>query len=182
MDAVRRKTIQDAMVRLSDGDRTAMGPLVQELWPVILSFAKRGLRQVEGAEDVAQEVFLKICSRISDFDRRRDGVSWAFAIASYEVMTARRRHHRRRETVVDVDRALGSVADTAPSQEESALQSELNALVLEVAGALSDADRATLGLLEATEPDAANNPTLRKRKQRALERFRTVWRRLHGDA
>jgi RNA polymerase sigma factor (sigma-70 family) len=182
MDPVRRKTIQDAMVRLSDGDRTAMGPLVQELWPVILSFAQRGLRQVEDAEDVAQEVFLKICSRISDFDRQRDGLSWTFAIASYEVMTARRRHHRSREAVADVDRALGSVADLVPSQEEAALHAELNALVLEVAGTLSDADRATLGFLEGAEPDAANSSTFRKRKQRALDRFRTVWRRLYGDA
>jgi RNA polymerase sigma-70 factor (ECF subfamily) len=159
-----------------------MAPLVQELWPVILSFAQRGLPQVEDAEDVAQEVFLKICSRISDFDRRRDALSWAFAIASYEMMTIRRRHHRRHETVADVDRALGTVADTAPSQEEAAIHAELNALVLEVAGALSDADRATLGLLETAELDAANNPTLRKRKQRALDRFRTVWRRLYDDA
>jgi RNA polymerase sigma factor (sigma-70 family) len=181
MNAVRRKTIHDAMVRLSDGDRAAMGSLVQELWPVILSFAQRGLGQVD-AEDVAQEVFLKICSRISDFDRGQDGLSWAFAIASYEVMTVRRRQHRRRETLADVDRALGCIADTAPSQEDAALESELSALVLEVAGTLSDADRMTLGLLETAEPEVANNPALRKRKQRALDRFRAVWRKLYDDA
>ncbi len=169
------------MTRLSDGDRTAMEPLVHELWPVIRSFAERGLAQVEDAEDAAQEVFLKICARISDFDRRRDGLSWAFAIASYEVMTIRRRHQRRRETSGDADKVLGSLADTAPSQEEAAIRSELDALVLAVAGTLSTEDRLTLGLVGSVELAATSNATFRKRKQRALERFRAVWRKLYGD-
>src|SRR5690349_3291617 len=96
MDSVRRKAIHEAMVRLSDGDRTAFDVLVDELWPVLLSFAN-GLGQRADAEDVAQEVFYKICSRISEFDRERDGASWAFGIASYEILTLRRRQQRRRE-------------------------------------------------------------------------------------
>ncbi|HEU5072963.1 MAG TPA: sigma-70 family RNA polymerase sigma factor, partial [Polyangiaceae bacterium] len=91
MDAARRKAIHDAMVRLSDGDRTAFDVLLDELWPVILAFAKRGAGPGVDAEDVAQEVFYKLCARIADFDRRRDAVSWAFGIASYELMTHRRR-------------------------------------------------------------------------------------------
>jgi len=182
MDAARRKTIHDAMVRLSDGDRTAMAALVQELWPVILSFAQRGLAQVEDAEDVAQEVFLKICARISDFDRQRDGLSWAFALASYEIMTVRRRDQRRRDRVTDADPALGSVADAAPSQEEAVIEAELNALVLAVAGSLSEADRATLGLVELEAGGTAQGATLRKRRQRALDRFRAMFRSYHGDS
>ena len=73
MDPERRQAIQAAMVRLSDGDRSAMEPLVRELWPVVLAFAARSLPATADAEDVAQEVFLKICARISDFDRSRDG-------------------------------------------------------------------------------------------------------------
>jgi RNA polymerase sigma factor (sigma-70 family) len=176
------KSIHDALVRLSDGDRSAMEPLVRELWPVILSFAARGLPQLEDAEDAAQEVFLKICARISDFDRRRDGLSWAFAIASYEVMTIRRRCQRRREATVDAERAFESISDLAPSQEEAAIRSELDALVLAAVGALSPADRTTLGLVETGGTGGANDATFRKRKQRALGRLRTVWRRLNGDS
>ena len=74
MDAARRKTIHDAMVRLSDGDRGAFDVLLDDLWPVILSFARRGVGEGADAEDVAQEVFFRICARISDFDRGRDGL------------------------------------------------------------------------------------------------------------
>lgn len=159
-----------------------MTVLVRELWPVILSFAERGLGRAADAEDVAQEVFLKICSRTSDFDRSRDGLSWAFGIASYEVMTLRRRQQRRRETGSEEEVALRRYADAAPTQEESAIRAELQALVFAVAGALSPEDRRTLELVESTEPPTANDATLRKRKQRALDRFRTLWRRLYGDS
>lgn len=180
MDPGRRKLIHDALARLADGDRSAMGPLVAELWPVILAFAERGLPGSADAEDVAQEVFLKICSRISDFERERDGVSWAFAIASYEIMTVRRRRQRRRETASVFDPAVELRAHDAPSQEEVAILAELNALVLAAAGTLSERDRRLLGLVEGAG-DGASQATLRKRKQRALDRLRAVWRRFHGE-
>lgn len=180
MDAVRRKTIHEAMVRLSDGDRSAMKTLVHELWPVVLSFAQRGLPDAADAEDAAQEVFLKICSRITDFDRSRDGLSWAFAIAHFEVLTLRRRRQRRRESAA-IDVVLADHADSAPSQEEAAIQIELDALVLAVAGKLSAAERESLGLVESARSQPASNAALRKRKQRALDRFRAVWRKLHGE-
>jgi RNA polymerase sigma-70 factor (ECF subfamily) len=75
MDAGYRKAIHDALVRLSDGDRTAFDVLLDQLWPVILSFARRGVGPGADAEDIAQEVFFRICSRITDFDRTRDGLS-----------------------------------------------------------------------------------------------------------
>src|SRR5690349_17015375 len=114
MDSTRRKAIHDAMVRLSDGDRSAFDLLLDELWPVILSFAERGVGRGADAEDTAQEVFFKICSRIADFDRSRDGLSWAFAIASYEVMTCRRRQKRRRE--VNNEAAVAAQLDDSESQ------------------------------------------------------------------
>jgi RNA polymerase sigma-70 factor (ECF subfamily) len=179
MEPSRRNAIHEAMVRLSDGDRSAMGFLVNELWPVILAFAERGVRQREDAEDVAQEVFLRICSRISDFDRTRDGVSWAFGIASYEVMTHRRRQTRRRETPGDSE--LRDRVATGVSQEDAAIAQELAGAMQQAIGALSDEDRLHLGL--ATQPldQPLPSATLRKRRQRALDRLRIVWRKLYGE-
>ena len=119
MDPTRRKVIHHAMVRLSDGDRTAFDVLLDELWPVLLSFAERGVGRGGDAEDVAQEVFYKICSRIADFDRSRDGLSWAFGIASYEIMTHRRRLQRRREVLDEA--SVTEQLDGSASQEEQLL-------------------------------------------------------------
>jgi RNA polymerase sigma-70 factor (ECF subfamily) len=179
MDQARRKTIHGAMVRLSDGDRTAFPILLDELWPVILAFAQRGVRHEQDAEDVAQEVFLRICSRISDFDRARDGLSWAFGIASFEIMTHRRRRQRRRETFGEVE--LRQQVDPNASQEETVIQQELTVALTTVIGTLSDDDRLTLGLAARPAPIEAPGAILRKRRQRALDRLRAAWRKLYGE-
>jgi len=178
MEPSRRKAIHDAMVRLSDGDRSAMEFLVSELWPVILAFAERGVRQREDAEDVAQEVFLRICSNISDFDRTRDGLSWAFGIASYEVMTHRRRRTRRREALGDSELRERAAPDA--SQEEAAIGQQLAEAIQQAIGTLSDEDRLHLGLAGMPLDRVLPSATLRKRRQRALDRLRIVWRKLYG--
>lgn len=178
MQPDRRKAVQEAIVRLSDGDRTAMNGLVQHLWPVLLDFARRGLRHEHDAEDVAQEVFVRICSRISEFDRTRDGLSWAFGIASYEIMTVRRRRQRRREAFDSS--ILDAQHHPQASQEDALVRAELEDALLQVLGDLSIDDRAHLGLIAAPQ-DGATGATLRKRRQRAVERLRTLWRRVYGE-
>ena len=97
METPRRKAVHDAMVRLADGDRGAFDLLLDQLWPVVLSLARvRGVAQWADAEDIAKDVFIKICALIAEFDRARDGLSCAFGIASYEILTHRRRLQRRR--------------------------------------------------------------------------------------
>lgn len=184
MDPERRQIIHDAMTRLSDGDRSAFPALVGARWPVVLAFARRGWR-VAGvggpdAEDVAQQVFLRICERIAEFDARRDGLSWAFGIASYEMLTLRRRRQRRRETA---GARLDVRADPSPSQEEAVMNHELLAELQALAGELTDEDRALLGLGAGTDGAAAATPVaLRKRRQRLLDRLRIAWRRVHGES
>ncbi len=173
----RRKIIHDSLVRLSDGDRSAMPELVKNLWPVLLDFARRGLRHDQDAEDVAQEVFVRICARISEFDRERDGLSWAFGIASYEIMTVRRRWLRRRETFEQA--VLEAQPDSAATQEEALISAELQRALEDVLRQLSNDDRAHLGV--ALTASSTGGATARKRRQRALERLRMMWRRVYGE-
>ena len=135
MDSAQRKAIHEAMVRLSDGDRTAFELLFDALWPIVLAFARRGVGHE--AEDVAQEVFLRICSRIADFDRNRDAVSWVFGIAGFEVMTYRKRRLRRRE--VQDEQALDARPDSASSQEQRLLDQQLIEALEQAVGRLSTA-------------------------------------------
>ena len=177
MTPARRTAIHQAMVRLSDGDRTAFEVLLDELWPVILSFAERGVGYGGDAEDVAQEVFYKICARTADFDRERDGLSWAFGIASYEIMTHRRRLQRRRELFDEA--SVASQLDGSASQEEQLMAREITLAFEQAIGALTEEDRMSLGL-EGSALQAAG-ATHRKRKQRALDRLRGIWRQIYGE-
>ena len=177
MDPERRKTIQDAAVRLADGDRTAMPALVTQLWPVLLSFAERGLHDRQAAEDVAQEVLFRISSRIAEFDTNRDAVSWAFGIASFEILTQRKRRQRLRE---DYDSAELVHVAAVPSTEDTAIQAEIRAALTEALGQLSEEDLAQLDFDES-QRRAAATPAMRKRRQRALDRLRLIWRRLYDE-
>ena len=176
MNPARRKTIHEAMVRFADGDRSAIDVLMAELWPVLLDFARRGLTTDQDAEDVAQEVFVRICSRITEFDRTRDGLSWAFGIAGYEVLSQRRR--RRRREVTDVP--LEPFPDAGDSSEEAAVRRQLLSALEQALGELTGEDRLILGAVGDAAESSLPAATLRKRKQRALDRLRDVWRGLYG--
>lgn len=145
---------------------------------MLLAFAQRGVGNATDAEDIAQEVFLRICARIGEFDAKRDGVSWAFGIASYEILSHRKRVLRRREDAgVDVT----SQRDAQPTQEDLAARRELLAALREVIGEMSDDEQRALGLSDDTAASGASaSAAERKRKQRALTKLRVLWRQIHG--
>lgn len=174
MTADDRQAIHDALVRLADGDRSAFHVLVDRLWPEVLAFTQRSLAHPADGEDAAQEVFLRISTRIAEFDRRRDGVSWAFGIATWEVLTQRKRRTRQRRVVNEPRerRADDEGADEVLHRRRVAAALEA------VLGVLSDADRSALGLNEGAPQLGA---AARKRRQRALERLRAIWRSIHGE-
>ena len=161
-----------------DGDRSAFDVLLNELWPVISSFAERGVGRGADAEDIAQEVFYRVCSRITDFDRSRDGVSWVFGIASYEIMTYWKRAKRRRE--VHDETAIANKADRADSQEAQLLEREISLAFEHTIGALTEEDREILGRLASAsvrprEPRATQTQAARARPPaRPLEEH--LWR------
>ena len=179
MDALQRARIHEAIVRLAEGDRSAFAFVFDELWPRILQFVQRALPGHPEAEDVAQQALVKVFARIAEFDTSRDGVAWAFGIVVYEMKTLRRREQRRREVPHDGTSEL--VADAARSPEAMAIREDLARELTAAIGTLSPADRAILlPDDQAGVPDDSSPSTQRKRRQRALERLRAVWRKRHA--
>lgn len=173
----QRRHIHEAMVRLAEGHRDAFTAVFDGLWPPVLSFVRRAVPGHPDAEDVAQRTLLKVFARISKFDTTRDGVAWVFGIATFEVKTLRRQGQRRRETTPDevLDRH-----DLARNPEAVAIDNDLRDALAEVLGALTAAERAAL-IDDGPGPSSGLSPAAwRKRRQRALERLRTVWRRRHA--
>lgn len=178
MDAARRTAISNALTRLADGDRSAFAVLMTELWPVVLAFVRKTVREAADAEDVAQEVFVKVAARISDYDRSREGLTWVYAIAAFEIRTHLRRVQRRREAPAPGDDA--PLPDPSPSQIDLMIDEEISRMLAGALGELTDAERALLGLGEGSIEPALAGATIRKRRQRALGKLRTVWSRLYG--
>ena len=98
-------------------------------------------------------------------------LSWVLAIAANECRAARRRLPRNAEPVADH-------IDPSADPEREAIRADLERALAELRPGLTEADRAAL-----VEPgDSEISPAAaRKRRQRALERLRALWRRRHGS-
>jgi RNA polymerase sigma-70 factor (ECF subfamily) len=99
------------MVRRGDPDGAA--GLFQKYSQPLLRFADRMLSNRAEAEEVSQEVFLKMITRVEQFDGRAAVSSWLYAIAANACRD--RLRHSKRAVVVPLE----AVAE-APSKETGA--------------------------------------------------------------
>ncbi len=168
-----RSRLQQALVRLADGDRSAFDDVFELLWPVYRRFTQRVLAGAPDADDVAQEALMKLFAHVSRFDPSRDALTWSLAIAANECRAARRRVARRREDALpDSDRHGAS-----PSPEDALLYEELEQLLGRAIESLNPLDRETIALAldQSTHRAGCESTTWRKRWQRARTRLRAAW-------
>ncbi len=176
MEAGDRRTLNDAMARLADGDRSAFTPVFEILWPLLSSFARRVLRDAAAAEDVAQHALVVVFAQASRFDPSRDAAAWAVAIAANECRNARRRGARWLALPADAEAA----PDPRDGPEAEAIARDLVREASAILGELKTEDVAALQAAWRGEGVEIARATLRKRVQRASERLRALWRSRHG--
>jgi RNA polymerase sigma-70 factor (ECF subfamily) len=163
------------MARLADGDRSVFARVFELLWHPIHRLCTSLLKNDADAADATQEAMQKIFERASQYDRRRAAMPWAMAIAAWECRTLARKRGRRREV------AEQDGGDVASSHAEDELaQRNLTEAALLALGELSDSDRETLLATFWDEAASVSGATLRKRRERALDRLRNTFRRLYG--
>jgi DNA-directed RNA polymerase specialized sigma24 family protein len=171
-----RAAVQQLVVRLADGDRTAITPAFNALWPLLRGFATAALRDPGHGEDAAQQAMIKLFAQAGDFDASCDAVAWAITITAFEVRTIRTRVRRRREAALDAP----DDASSPDTPESHLINGELQRAAREVLAGLGDGEIATISAaLDDARP--AGDATFRKRLQRALDRLRTAWRTKHDS-
>ena len=169
--------IDALLARLADGDRSAFTPVFQQLWQPVFRLCMSMLKNEADASDAAQQAMEKILQRASDYDPTRPGVTWALAIAGWECRTILRRRARRREVS---DESTPLDADPSTSAEDDVMRRDLIDAAVHALGELSSADRETLAATFSDEAAGANGATFRKRRERAVVRLRSAFRRLYG--
>ncbi len=107
--------------RIRRGDTDGAGELFERYAPALLRFTDRMLSDRAAAEEVTQEVFVKVISRAHQYDGRAGVASWLFAIAANACRDRRRRD--RRATVVPLEsvaepRAKGEGVEAAMASRE----------------------------------------------------------------
>jgi RNA polymerase sigma-70 factor, ECF subfamily len=180
---IDRAALDRWMAAAAEGDRSAITPLFQALWPLVVGYAVRLLGDRALAEDCAQDALVQLFGQIERYDRERDALTWALTLATWKCRTVRRRRTRRREVhgpgELDPRSALGRLEtiDGASALERR----DLVRTALAALGTLNpvDVETITLAITDAHNADIAP-ATFRKRLERALSRLRTSWRSRHG--
>lgn len=115
--------------RTLQGDRTAFAALVDRYGPTVYGVACRALGPGPDAEDVAQNVFLKVYENLATYRPSYRFFSWIYRIALNESMNAtrRQRHHASIDSV-----ALSSTESADGALEEALLEDAVGLALMEL--------------------------------------------------
>src|SRR5262252_7732305 len=131
--------------RIRRGDTDGAAELFERYAPALLRFTDRMLSDRASAEEVTQEVFLKVISRAHQYDGRAEVASWLFAIAANACRDRRRRE--RRASIVPLE-AIPEPADRASYRgdgvESALISRERRHAVRAALSALSEEQREAL--------------------------------------
>lgn len=135
----------DIMLRVKAGDDSAFDYLVQKYRRPMLSFMYRMARNAAAAEDLAQEVFLRVYRSRENYEASAKFTTWLYRIATnLAVNHARDTRHERPENTVSIDEPdtetglTVDVPDNSLSAEENILRRERMAAIRERVHALPE--------------------------------------------
>lgn len=129
--------------RIRRGDTAAAGELFERHSPALLRFSDRLLGDRTAAEEVTQEVFVKVITRAHQYDGRAEVASWLFAIAANACRDRRRKE--RRAAVIPLE-AVAEPAHKGEGIESRLLSRERKAAVRQALSELSEEQREALVL------------------------------------
>jgi RNA polymerase sigma-70 factor (ECF subfamily) len=127
--------------RIRQGDNDGAAELFERYAPALLRFTARMLADRVSAEEVTQEVFLKVISRAHQYDGRAGVASWLFAIAANACRDRRRRD--RRAVVVPLE-AVAEPRARGESVESMIASRQRRHAVREALAELSEEQREAL--------------------------------------
>ncbi len=148
--ALRSDGLSDAevMLRVKAGDEPAFEYLVQKYRRPMMGFMYRMARNSAAAEDLAQEVFLRVYRSRGSYEASAKFTTWLYRIATnLAVNYSRDTRHERPENTVSLDEPdehtglMMDIADGALTAEEMLLRRERLAAIRQRVQALPERQR-----------------------------------------
>lgn len=144
----------ELLERYRRGDARAMDRLVERHAGAVYAFARRMVGDGPAAEDLVQEVWLKVLRGAAAFDGRSRFTTWLFAVTRNACLDHARR--RRREPAVEEPRpdegpGVDGVADPSPPVIDRVARRELSRLLEQAVAALPLEQREVFLLREQTD-------------------------------
>ena len=178
---------QQLVDRALKGDRQAFQRLLQSCLPNMLSLAHRMLNDQALAEDLAQEVMLKVWNKLDTYDASKAKLStWIYKITANLCLDHLR---RRREDQLDEDYD----APVSAQQHQDLFNKQIRAQVDDILSALPERQRLALvlfhyqghSLQEISQIMACSRETTESLLSRARRSLKTslkpVWQQLQDD-
>ncbi len=138
----------EVMLRVAKGDDAAFDYLVEKFRRPIVSFMYRTTHNQATAEELAQEVFLRVYRSRESYEASAKFTTWLYRIATnLAVNNARDTKHERAENQVSIDEpdeesgTTMDVADTRMTAEQQLLRNERLAAIRKVVEALPERQR-----------------------------------------
>ena len=138
----------EIMLRVAKGDDAAFDYLVEKYRRPIISFMYRTTHNQATAEELAQEVFLRVYRSRESYEASAKFTTWLYRIATnLSVNNARDTKHERAENQVSLDEpdeesgTTMDVADTRMTVEQQILRDERMTAIRKVVEALPERQR-----------------------------------------
>jgi len=152
----------DCLLRVRDGNAAAARELVHALHPMVMRIIHTHRPAVVAAEDIAQEVFMRVFSRLHQYQARAPFHHWVARIATLACLEQRRRAWVRREIswadLTDAQQATLQAAEPSPPTRDT--PRDAAGLVRLLLDTLPPAQRLILTLLDLEERPVAEIASL----------------------
>ena len=174
---------RDLMVRLAEGDREALAPLMERHYPRLYRLALSYVRNPDDALEVVQETFVKAFQKADRWDGSTEAGPWLSRVAVNQSIDRWRRNRRRQATFTPL--AEGdhdeSLAAGGPDPDRRVLRREMRDRLAAALEGLPDRQRAVvvlrhyqeMSLDEIAQTLGMRLGTVKSTLHRALGRMRT---------
>ena len=155
------RTDVQLMLDVKAGDEQSFELLLRKYRIPLVNFLNRMVRDSTAAEDLAQEVFLRVYRTRKEYAPSAKFTTWMFRIATNLALNSvRDNRHRHLEISIDQSAGVGDedqrtidVADRAPSIEQELLARNRSEIILRAVHALPEKQRAAVLLHKYQELD-----------------------------
>lgn len=191
MGSISREEVTDEvlMLRFQGGDKAAFALLVRRHKTTIYNFILRQIRSAQVAEDLVQDVFVKIVHNATEFKHEARFTTWAYAIARNICIDHLRKMALRKHPSLDQPSkddgegpTLGErTADNAPraAVDRAAISNELGVRITQAVELLPAEQRevfllrelANIPFKDIAEITGVPENTVKSRMRYALERL-----------
>jgi RNA polymerase sigma-70 factor, ECF subfamily len=115
--AVEPASIDQLIERCLQGDQVAWEAIVRQYWRKVFNVAYKFVGKHDEAEDLAQDIFLKLFKSLDTFDRRANFQTWLISVSRNLCIDHYRSIRKERETIdrdVDAGELTPASGDSGP--------------------------------------------------------------------